>query len=525
MGFLVDIAEADGYASWQFGGWIADDCQEGTDTVRSAAHRIIEAGQSPVLRDMFQALEQIEGASGPKFSRKSLHILGQAVACRNYEKMTLELVHMVRAAALTAGRTGYEGVFWGMDRAAASAFRAHFAHGAGRTGLVALEEAGVRVTYPDGSFAIRYGRMPILSAFLEFLVSAIGYAPLSEILGNPADPDMTASDVSSKANAVSRAVYDFLGEHLPTVQSNRKLRRMIAFLEGVLGNRFDADEVDDQAIFDFWSAAIDEQEQGDGADFKAYRTVFLAFLRLIELLEDGDALTRFEHMHAIGTDREAGEVDPGEDAYLDATGIAGPDDPLSVFSEPPLDAVKFLNKKETEILSLPAGNPERVRRLILSYLRAETFGVGQFRLIQALRRKASVDEMKAIAEDAAQESYSQRHEALKKVDQHLEKLALAALFAVRIGDAGTGDEVPFDVLSRARKAFESLSRQGFERDRLDQPEIRAAFEAVPAPLADLRERLVDLIELLDRFNGYQDHYSGDRKAFAREFIRLYGGPS
>jgi len=81
------------------------------------------------------------------------------------------------------------------------------------------------------------------------------------------------------------------------------------------------------------------------------------------------------------------------------------------------------------------------------------------------------------------------------------------------------------VLSRAKKAFDQLSRQGFERDRLDHPEIRAAFDAVPVPLADLRERLKDVIELLDRYYGFQDHYSEDRQAFAQQFLRLYGDAS
>lgn len=516
MGFLLAYPSQAGYSSAQnvpnsaFGDWY----EEGS-VLQSAANRVIAAGQSPMLRDLLQGLAQIEGVSGPKFSRKSLHILAQAIACRTYEKMALELVHLVRAVALTAGRNGYEGVFWGMERAAASAFRGHFGAVSDLPGRLIREEGGVLLKYPDGRFAVRYGRMPVLSAFLEFCVAALGYAKLSEILEGIDAAGLSAGDQSKSANALSRALYEFLGDHLPTVQSQRKFRSLIAYLEGALGRDFRPEAVGDEDVLGFWQEASTGDDTGDTGDFRAYRTVFLAFLRLIELLEDGDALARFERMHAIGSDREAGEVDPGEDAYLASRDFAE-NDPLGRFQEPPLDHVKFLNKRETDTLSIPSAEGHRLYRLRQSYLRAETFGVGQHRLIQALRRKAGMEELEQIAKDAAPESYGQRISGLQKIDGHLEKTALAAFHVLGAGDATS------DLATRARKAFESLSRQGFENDRIADPDIREAFEAAAEPLASVRERLNGLIDVLGDAETWAEAYEEDRTVFADQFLRLYG---
>ena len=514
VGFFVTPGDGAGYSAR--GRRSAPSRQSGeSQTVLSAAHRVITAGQSPALRDLFRSLAEIEGAGGPKFSRKALHVLAQAVACRSYERMALETVHLVRAAALTAGRHGFEGVFWGMDQATASAFRGHFAGRAEIPGRLAAIDGGVELRYPDGRFAVRFGRMPILSAFLEFTVAAIGFAALTDILAGIDAPDGTVAAQSKAANALSRALYEFLGDHLPTVQAQRKFRSLIAFLERDLGRDFRPEAIDDETVLDFWRDASSpgREGSGEGGDFRAYRTVVLAFLRLVELLEDGDALARFERMHAIGPDREAGEVDPGEDSYLNGAEWA-PENPLSAFAEAPLDAVKFLNKRETEALTLPAEEGARLLRLPLSYLRAETFGAGQHRLIQALRRKADLAEIRTIAEDAAPQTYTDRIALLNRIDEHLQKLALASLPVL----GGGGDETAL----RARKAFEALSRQGFEAHRLNDPDIQAAFQEAAAPLAELRERVRTLLNRLEAGPDWAQAYRDDQAAFAEQFLLLYG---
>lgn len=480
--------------------------------MRTAAHRVIEAGQSPYLRDLFRSLAEIDGPEGPKFGRKALHVVAQAVACRAYEKMTLELVHLVRAAALTGGRLGYEGVFWGMERASSGAFRGHFAEAGARPGL-ALTGGTVTLDYPDGRFAISYWRMPTLSAFLEFCVAALGYAPMADILDGVEEPDRRAKDLSLSANALSRALYEFLGAHLPAVQAQRKFRDLIAFLQERRGERFGPDEIDDAAILAFWCEASGDP---DGSDFRAYRTVFLAMLRLIALLEDGDALDRFEHTHAIGSDREAGEIDP---ATLDPDEWADDpsDDPLAAFAEPPLDSVKFLNKRETEALQLPSAEAGRLGRLSHSYLRAECFGPGQFRLIQALRRKADPSEIRGLADEAAPEDFAARIDLLHRLDAHLEKTALASLHALG------GDDIPELVSQRARKAFDGIARKGFDRAGLSDPTARAAFEAAAGPLTALRERLQDLLSVLGAPEDWDGRFEEDRAVFAAQFRKLYGG--
>ena len=118
----------------------------GARVVERARVRLIRASQSAELREVFRQLSELEGPDGPKFSRRILMELAARVVGRAYEPMLLELCHLARAALLAdrhawSGRTGspaaagFEWLFWGVEKARTSAFRAAFAHGAASVGF------------------------------------------------------------------------------------------------------------------------------------------------------------------------------------------------------------------------------------------------------------------------------------------------------------------------------------------------------------------------------------------------------
>ena len=526
----------------------------------SARVRLIRAAQSDELRETFRQLEEMEGPEGPRFPRRVLMGLAARIVGRAYDPMLLELCHLVRAALLAGGRgktrpgggVGFEWLFWGVEQARAGVFRAAFSapavlgsshhpfssEGSGPAvrddGLIAGDEA-VTLIYPDGRFEVRYGRMASLSAMMELLVSTLGYRALVDLSDPLSAPALRRSAVSRAAGDLARRLYEWLADHLPAAQAQRKFRAMTDFLEEVRGPDFTDDDIDDEAVLRFWlrHAGAREGSGNEGrsgaaghGDFRGFRTTFLAFLALLRVLEAGDELGRFERRVPIGSDPEAGEIDPA--AEWQAVGAAGDEeDPLSRLQEEPAAAVKVLNRRELALLALPVRESEGVRRLPCSYLRAECFGPVQNRLSQALRRRAGVEELAVLAETGPNPTYLDHIEAMEKVAAHLMRAARACLYvlhrgrAVREGDDDSPTTLDFRLLGEARRAFEGLNRDGFDRSAPNDPHLASAHAALAERLPALVERLGGVLGIFASRERWTDTEAEDRPVFAGALTRLY----
>ncbi|MEC8006822.1 MAG: hypothetical protein VX183_06470, partial [Pseudomonadota bacterium] len=94
--------------------------------------------------------------------------------------------------------------------------------------------------------------------------------------------DQVPGAVPQTANALARAIYGYLRDHLPPPQENRKRYTLLAFLKQRTGAHFTAADIDDAAVFDFWT-----RPPGDVGDYRLYGRVVGSFLSLRELLEVG----------------------------------------------------------------------------------------------------------------------------------------------------------------------------------------------------------------------------------------------
>ena len=531
----------------------------------SARVRLIRAAQSDELREAFRQLADIEGPAGPRFPRRVLMNLAARIVGRAYEPMLLELCHLARAALLAggppagrcattgrAGGLGFEWLFWGVEVVRAGAFRAafsgyvvrgtsdrrgssaHCAPAIAGDGLIAGDEA-VTLTYPDGRFEVRYGRMVGLTAMMELLVSVLGYRALVEALNPLAAPTLRRSAVSRAAGDLARRLYEWLAHHLPTAQAQRKFRAMTDFLEEVRGPDFSEEDIDDEAVLRFWlrhalPPARSGAETGDrpasSGDFRGFRTTFLAFLALVRVLGEGAELGRFERRVPIGPDMEAGEIDPAGDGYK-AEGGTAQEDPLAPLQEEPAAAVKVLNRRELALLALPVGESAGVRRLPQSYLRAECFGSVQNRLSQALRRRAGTAELSALAAAEPHPGYRGHIEALQTTAAHLARAARACLYVLHRARAGRGadsDEpasLDFRLLGEAKRAFEGLNRAGFECSAPDDPRLTAAHVALAEHLPAVVEYLGGALRVFTSPERWAAAEAEDHPVFADAFSRLY----
>ena len=541
---------------------------------------VLDAGQSSELAAAFSLVADTDIDGEPRFSPKVCHELKKVIVCRTYTTPVLELCHLVRIADACSNGAGYEMFFWGGGAARASAFRAQ-ATMAGDLPLCEVDENGVNAFYPDGRFSVSFGRMPFLSAFMEFLITALGYETVDGALRPITEADVTAEIVSAQANGLSKSIYNYLKEHLPAVQAQRKFRRLISFMEDEKGADFQLGDVDDECIMAFWERVSGEAGDG-GADFKTFAAAFKAFVRLGQVLEHALDLHGLERAQPIGSDRDAGEIDPERLSEL-LDDVSEELNPLLALCDGPAAAIKFLNKREFEALETLFESGRTGLGMPLSLMRCEAFGKGQGRITQALRRKARGGELLDLIENCAALTFEEKGEELRKLVEHLERVLLASLHALLcqrdkealslmlalapdadlsplkslIGEIADEEEEAADsnvvllrpegvaaavieaaadpalvgddlanLARRSDKAFDGLSRQGFGRDDANDPEVQEGFVEGARHLVRVREHVRAFVEKLETTDlpegGWVPQFDADRSRFARQFQVLYG---
>lgn len=526
---------------------------------------MIESSKSAQLRAHFDLLDQTDANGQPKFQPSTLRWVQRVVSCRSYAPPLHELCHLMRMAETRPG--GAYDLFWTPMTATSANVRAWFRRSApaGRPGAPAVEadETCVRAAYTDTRFEISYSRAADLLGLAEFLVTALGFAELDDALTRLRTAGMAGQPVAEASNALARALYAYLGDHLPSVQDGRLTRHLVDWLSASGRGELDTDTVDDETILAFWEAKA--QEEG----LRSYTACVRLVLRVVALVDAAATQRAVDAARPIGADAEAGEVDPQavESLYL----VAGPDDdPLERLTAPPADAAKPLNARERERLAWPVAFGAVGPRLVRTLVRAETFGAWQARLAQRARTDPGTlpellaagpagDYATALAEFRALASHIQRVRlaalaALLRAEHpgaldYLVRLAPArALTPLAGADAGgrvdpdggadaadrgrlvqrllaglsagrTGHDELDRLLADAAKALRGLARQGFK-----PPYADAALSAAEAPLDRLAEVLDRLLTAADRPGvDWAARYTDDRARFAETLSGLYAG--
>ena len=549
----------------------------------SAKFLLLEGAKSDALQNAFSLVSQAETNGIEKFTPAVTKQLARDITCRNYAPVIHELCHLIVVAdGCGTGPDRYEAFFWGSGPARTENFVRHIRLATcdgrnWRSDYLILLEDGVEAQFPDGRFYTSFARMPALSAMMEFLLTALEYDGVDRVIERMLEGDLTARSVSDTANELSCQLYGYLSEHLPSAQNQRKFRRLTSFLEGQLGETFDSKDIGDDAVLDFWIAESANQES-DSLDFRTFRSVFHAFIRLIQSLEQ--ARTRFSLSKAvpIGSDRDAGEVDPASLAEAFDT-IHEQADSLKRLDESPLNQVKFLNRREMKNLELLSGCGTTALQVPLSILRAEVFGDAQSRISQALRSKVANAKLSALFRNAAREDYDARRLRFEELGHHLERVLLASLFVllrsrrpeaislllrlrpdvdltglaerltgfepdddsvIRLGGGSVADhfmalledpdeagEALATLMAEARAAYRSLSRTGFTDTDQGNDEHGDVFAAAGEILTGLRDALSKFDRRLKSLDvadeGWPERYRRDMQIFADQFEKLYGG--
>ena len=327
----------------------------------------------------------------------------------------------------------------------------------------------------------------------------------------------------------------------------------------------------------FWVEEASAMES-DSRDFKKFKGVFCTFIRFIEALEE--ARTRFdvESAGSIGSDYDAGEIDPEKlSEALEAIDLT--ENPLSVLGEHPTERIKFLNNRETgDIEGLVTAGATGVR-LALSVLRCDIFGDAQARIIQAMRKKKRADKLETAIDKTVpiEENYVTRGDKYKELGERIEKMLLASLAALIYGRSAeaipvilklrpdidlsalreefsnfmdaennvvalnssdvsehfltlledperVGEELA-NLVADARSAHRGFNREGFKEEQ--DEELIEGFERGTTALLDIKKALDDFVERLKSLplqgTDWKDQFDLDRRVFTEQFKMLYGG--
>ena len=500
-------------------------------------------GADEVLRNVFWDLNQIGDKDGPKYSEAVLRRLAAKILDgRAHELLAFRLCHLVRCASFAAESRGPQG--WLEFFCAAGAGRSGWAAGWLRArlpaeGVFGGQPASARVGHAmlrydnDGPpVTISYGAMPLLAAFMEFLLNTLHYQTVRDTVAPLSKPSLSWRELQETANALSRAVYAWLQAHRRPVQESRDFEAIARFLAAREDRGdFSADDIDDAAVLAFWQAVSAEP----GSGFRTFRKTLRAFLRFAEAMRDDALQEGIVSPASLDTEGErampeiADPASPGLDAMRSAVLAAGVWEASGEEDTSPLEQIsgveiKFLLANEAKRLALVDAHALLLPRLAHSVLRDACFGQAQARISQGLRMNMSAAQ--TLLTNAPGAHYDDEAAAFDKLLIHLEGLMDAAAFVLVGGDGGSdGDNVrtlDFEALARGRRALKGLRRQGFDELRTGAPEAVAALrQAVPA-IVELRNRLAPLCARLRDEAPWAEQQDEDEPVFREQFARIYG---
>lgn len=383
----------------------------------------LEEGKSDALRNALACISEASAADGgPRYSARVCRALGRIVVCRSYAKPLMELSHLLVCASARDGQ--YEDVFWGIERASVVEFRRSFAAFENASLDVVIADDGVTHEFVDGAFQVSYGRMPFLAALLEFMIMALGYQKIDDLTKPLRQAKLDEAGVLDVAKTLQRCLYQYLKKHIPPVQRQRRERHFLGYVVEHCGNRTGADAISDDVVLAYWVAFADT----DDIEAKTYRGVYETASRLITALDGAQDRLAGTRAAPIGTDFEAGEIDPTDTDAVTALFDEG-QSPLTRILEICAEQVKFVNANEADLFSAIPLMTSVGRRLPVSVLRNAVFGSAQLRMTTALRRKTSMDNLFPDQSDAL---YRAKLQMYRNVIETTERIALAAFWLLHL---------------------------------------------------------------------------------------------
>ena len=409
---------------------------------QAALSSLIHYGVSQTLIGAFEALaEQTEADGRHRHPEQALRRVRQAVLCRNYAGLCLELAWLL--AGIARGAPQRQDAVLRAFYVDGLATRAKFA-AALREGRVSLpkgsqwDDATMRLDIDGVRFVLHLDRLPTLVCLLELLVF---------VEPGILSPPLSLLPPGALANRLQQCLYGFLSEHAQPVHQQRRFHAMLGWLREQVPNVAPAEAICDARIFAFWC-----DPPAEASDVVRFRTVAEAFLSLREALSIG------ERAAASGQEIAFEEWAEGLVCLDSVEALAGDG---AIALEPLTGIPRFLTRRAAQELELLACYPEAIMRLPLTLARMRVLGAMQALVIDAAKRGHASREVSPDVD------YPGWMDDLREQHQALEDMALAAAgLLLAQEDCGDGLAVLLEWMPELVDALAELaSEQG--KDDLD----------------------------------------------------------
>ncbi len=237
---------------------------------------------SGASEELFAAMRCVVEATAEtgdmRYSTPVSHILAKLIVRRSYGPAISQLCHFIIAVdACGDENENFERLVFALGRATPAFFKAYIeqataSHGWLRPGI---ENASDDIVIRSGgeTVSVPYRQMPLLGQLFEFLITTIGYEEInravSAMLPDPADP----AAIHRAAETIRTQLHQYLADHLPTRQMQRRHRRVDHFLRRRTDGN--AADIDDEAVIAFW---LKYSGRNGEPEFQTFRSVFRAFV-------------------------------------------------------------------------------------------------------------------------------------------------------------------------------------------------------------------------------------------------------
>lgn len=381
----------------------------------------LEGNRSTALKNMLDTVtdqtELVHDDTGnfvvmPTYNEGIEFNLKRIIVCRAYSIELRNLCHVLLAIAVCGrGNGSLETFIWGPRARPVTTNKllhlfTELSTMSPRTPSVTVKNRTLIVRYGDGFQTVAIRDMPLLWAFMDFLIVAIGWQPFRELYARFEEEPATMALVGEVRNGLDRELYRFLDDHLPKKDDQSALRCITKFLETKRGTDFPIEDVTDDDMFEFWktwSLASD----GKTKNFKKFSTVFETFGRYFAAYEVGVDATMVGSAHSIGYDAKSGEVNP-ESIDKGCQYVHDLNDAANQLAKYPVNEIQFLNKEELKTVSMVVRWWPLVSRLPLSKLRLDLFGRVQAKVVQWSKKQSNTTMTRELLESFVKETYPSR---------------------------------------------------------------------------------------------------------------------
>ena len=366
----------------------------------------------------------------------------------------------------------------------------------------------------EGRFLTYYRRAVFLFAVHEFLAQMDGciyYGELNDVFETMLSEGGDEAAIREASNAIARRLAKYRRAHFDWSANAENFAVLSRFLNG--RDKEERWRIDDDVIFEFWCS------NSPTGRFREYRTCFEAFTRLMSALERVAQIRKTERVLPLGLDREAGEIEPSEEAIGDWGGV-GWENPLAYFDDEVLRPINFFKttSERKPMEALMRYGPYALR-LAHAFLRLESFAPIQSAIGNDLRiSRGDASIARRLDLDDAP-SYREKQRQFEELLGHVRLLMQATLHVV-----GSG-ELPAEISDATERAFKEMRRKGFAESETNGTERVEAFKIAADKLPSIADQLLAFLARLGHLGDrvfLEQLFETDKRMFRDQFRLLYG---